>query len=470
MKLSRIAMLLLGLVLWTVTPSLAVPDFSPPTPLFREVLRNDTAAAKMLLEHGADPNAGRLAGFPPLFFVVANQNLELFRAMVAKGADIHSKDASGSTILMWASFDEVARTELLEEILRLGLDPKAANVKGETALTWALRRGDTPVVKMLRKVVGQDDEAVKTALRNAIGLLEKSGPQFVKVSGCVSCHHQSLPQMAFGVARSHGISPDEQVRQQQVKAVMAMFKPIQAAMEHETESLPDPEISVSYSLLGLAGEGYPADATTAAMAHLVSSRQRPDGSFRTLPVRPPLESSDVTATALSVRAMQLYGKPSNDQIHRAAQWLRMTQPRSTEDRAMQLLGLHWAKANADWLKKPAQELLAEQRPDGGWSQLPGIETDAYATGQALVALRRSGMVAASDPAFQRGIDYLMRTQLSDGSWLVRSRTFPVQPYKDSGFPHDKNQWISASGTSWAAMALSLSLPSLHNDSDPSLSW
>jgi len=171
-----------------------------------------------------------------------------------------------------------------------------------------------------------------------------------------------------------------------------------------------------------------------------------------------------------VRAIQLYGKPSDGQIQRAAQWLQETQPRSTEDRAMQLLGLNWAKANASWLKKPAQELLAEQRPDGGWAQLPGVETDAYATGQALVALHRSGMIAISDPAFQRGIDYLMRTQLSDGSWMVRSRSFPVQPYKDSGFPHDKNQWISASGTSWAAMALSLSLPPVQKDSEPSLSW
>ena len=40
------------------------------------------------------------------------------------------------------------------------------------------------------------------------------------------------------------------------------------------------------------------------------------------------------------------------------------------------------------------------------------------------------------------------------SW-VRSRAFPTQPYKESGFPHGKDQWISAAGTSWAAMALSL---------------
>lgn len=61
----------------------------------------------------------------------------------------------------------------------------------------------------------------------------------------------------------------------------------------------------------------------------------------------------------------------------------------------------------------------------------------------------------SDEAYQRAVDFLLRTQLANGSWLVRSRSFPIQPYRESGFPHGKNQWISAAGTSWAARALSL---------------
>ena len=35
---------------------------------------------------------------------------------------------------------------------------------------------------------------------------------------------------------------------------------------------------------------------------------------------------------------------------------------------------------------------------------------------------------------------------------------PFQPYKESGFPHGKDQWISAAGTSWAVMALSAATP------------
>ena len=390
--------------------------------------------------------------------------------MAASGADLQLRDRSGSTLLMWASFDEAGRTGMLEELLRLGMDVNAKNTQGETALTWALRRGDTPIVRMLRKAGASNLEDVKSAVQSAIAVLEKSGPSFVKVSGCVSCHHQALPQMALGVARTRGLAIDEQTSQQQVNAVMGIFRPLQEAMEHKTEAIPDPEISVSYALLGLAGQGYPPDATTAAMANLLSSLQRSDGRFHTLPVRPPLESSDFTATALSLRAIQLYGSPFSGQVQRAAGWLLAEEPRSTEDRAMQLLGLHWAKSDQSEIARMAQALLADQRPDGGWAQMPGLETDAYATGQALVALRASGVVSVWNPVYQRGVDFLLRTQMPTVPGWSAPAVFPVQALKESGFPHGKNQWISAAGTSWAAIALSLSLPPTREEAERSLNW
>ena len=125
---------------------------------------------------------------------------------------------------------------------------------------------------------------------------------------------------------------------------------------------------------------------------------------------------------------------------------------------MKLLGLAWSKANARDIQQASADLLAEQRPDGGWAQLPGLESDAYATGQAMVALHEARTVTATDKPYQRGVAYLLRTQLADGTWIVRTRSSPVQQLKDSGFPHGKHQWISAAGTSWASMALTLSQP------------
>jgi hypothetical protein len=83
--------------------------------------------------------------------------------------------------------------------------------------------------------------------------------------------------------------------------------------------------------------------------------------------------------------------------------------------------------------------------------------DAYATGQALYALQAAG-VASGTPAYRKGADYLLRTQLEDGTWFVQSRGFGFQPYLETGFPHGRSQFISAAATSWAAMALTHTLP------------
>jgi N-acyl-D-amino-acid deacylase len=104
-----------------------------------------------------------------------------------------------------------------------------------------------------------------------------------------------------------------------------------------------------------------------------------------------------------------------------------------------------------------KELLANQGADGGWSDLPSMQTTPYATGRSLVALHTAGL-PVSDPAYQRGVQYLLKTQQEDGSWFTKTRALAFQPYFDAGFPHGYDQWMSAAGTSWAAMALTLALP------------
>jgi hypothetical protein len=455
LKICRIVFATLG-----VTLSLPgqIPDFTPPTPLFAAVLRNDTAEAKRLLDAGANPNEARFFGSPAIFFALMHNNPEMLRVMIEKGADVKALDRSGATTLMWAAGNEAADPEIVNELLKHGVDANAKNKAGETALAWALRRGYTPVVESLKRSGASDSEMIKQSVEKSIALLQKSGPEFVRVSGCMSCHHQSVPQMAYGIARERGFSVDSQVSQQQAKAVIAMFKPYLEQMIQGKGSLPNPPVSVGYSLVGLAAEGYAPDEVTEAMTLVISRQQSPDGSFPVLPGRPPLEWSVFTGTALSIRALQVYGKEPEERVSRAREWLLAAKPQVTEERTMQLLGLVWAKADADALRKSAQALLSEQRPDGGWAQLPNLESDAYSTGQALVALNSAGQLAVSDRAYQRGVAFLLRTQHPDGSWLVRARSVPFQAYKESGFPHGKHQWISAAGTSWAAMALSLTAP------------
>src|SRR5207237_5602336 len=106
----------------------------------------------------------------------------------------------------------------------------------------------------------------------------------------------------------------------------------------------------------------------------------------------------------------------------------------------------------------AQELLKTQRKDGGWSQTEDLDSDAYATGSALVMLHQAASVPVSDPVYQRGLEFLIGAQQADGSWQVRSRSTPFQTYFESGFPHGKDQFISIAASSWAAIALLQAIP------------
>jgi hypothetical protein len=439
------------------------PDFTPPTPLFTAVIEGDVAAVTRLLDSGVDPNEGRFIGASALTLSLMQQNPAVAHILLEKGANPADIDAGGNTPLMWAAASEAADPSVVRELLERGADATVRNKAGETALAWAIRRGYTPVVELLKKHGASDREMIRESVQRTVALLQKSGPEFVKVSGCSSCHNQSLPQMTWALARERGLQVDPQVSDKQAKGIIALFRPYREAMMAGSRNIPNPAISVSYLLVGLEAEGYKPNEVTEAMAHLVSQLQMPDGHFASFNARPPMESSPITATALSLRALKAYGSDPDPRVEKAREWLRSATARTAEEKAMKLLGLVWSKANAADLRAAAKPLLEEQRPDGGWAQLPAIETDAYATGQALFALHAAGQISVSDAVYARGTTYLLRTQRPDGSWLVRSRSFPFQPYKESGFPHGKDQWISAAGSSWAAMALMAALPPVQQE-------
>ena len=76
-------------------------------------------------------------------------------------------------------------------------------------------------------------------------------------------------------------------------------------------------------------------------------------------------------------------------------------------------------------------------------------------GRGTVRAQRRGQDADQRSGLSEGNRYLLRTQAADGSWHVKSRSIWLQPYFESGFPYGHDQWISAAGTAWAVMALSL---------------
>jgi hypothetical protein len=222
------------------------------------------------------------------------------------------------------------------------------------------------------------------------------------------------------------------------------------------------QLDAGYWLVALAAAGAVRDDTTDAILHYLTLKQAKDGRWRITLFRPPSNDGDFTATALAVRGLKLFGPPGRGEeiaarVAKARAWLVSATPRTAEDRTFQLLGLIWAGARKEDTDKAVAALLARQGKDGGWFQLESMSSDAYATGEVLVALQQSGAVSVADPAYQRGTQFLLKSQLADGSWFVQSRSLPVQPYFETGFPHGRSQFISCAATSWATAALGLSM-------------
>jgi hypothetical protein len=370
------------------------------------------------------------------------------------------------TPLMLAAASENQDAKVIGLLLKRGADPNIKSANGETAVDWARKFGDPSVLKLLHgqpplfRVADYPSTSpdLHAPIGKSVALLQRSSTEFFKQSGCVGCHHQNLTAMAVRAARDKGLSVDENAADEQLKMVKFEFAGRQEILLQKI-AVGGGADTLSYSLAGLAAANYPADAITDAMVFSIAGAQRRDGSWREGGVsRHPIEGGEITRTAMSLHALQLYGSPARKvefdaRVERAKDWLLSAKARTTEDRNMQILGLKWAHAPADVIHRLSKALLAEQRSDGGWAQNPNLPSDAYATAQSLCALHQADGLPTRDAAFQGGVLYLLQTQLEDGSWRVSSRAPKFQPYFQSGFPHDHDQWISAAATGWAAMAL-----------------
>lgn len=300
---------------------------------------------------------------------------------------------------------------------------------------------------------------VKTAIEKGLRRIGQGSTNYLKNRDCFSCHHQAVPMLVLATARNQGFAIDPAQFRQQVDFTLNSFK------KHKPISKGNMVLGgntmAAYALFALHAAGHAPDATSDALVDYLLVRQKPDGSWPALMKRPPSEGSSFTNAALALRALQAYGKGRGDaarqqRIDKAFKqgrdWLLGHEPKDTEDKAFHLRALVHAQADKDKIDNARKQLVQEQRSDGSWSQLPGQAGDAYATAIVLTALRASGM-AASDPACEKAVKYLLGTQREDGAWLVESRSRPVQTYFDNGDPGGKSQFISMSATAWAVLAL-----------------
>jgi N-acyl-D-amino-acid deacylase len=302
---------------------------------------------------------------------------------------------------------------------------------------------------------------IATAIERGLTVVQTAARNYPTHRECFSCHHQTLPALAMVTALDAGYEIDAPLLAEQLQFTRTFF-------EGKAESLASGghiggrAATVSYGLWMLDLCDADADDVSDALVANLLGQQREDGRWSPPSNRPPLEVSDVSCTLFSAYGVQKFARDERREaadaaVNKALSWLKSAERVDHEDRIAHVWALHLFEDDSAAIAAARDDLLSHQRADGGWGQTDDMESDAYATGQALYVLRLVGMSAEEEP-LRRGIDYLLGAQKPDGSWHVVTRSKPVQVFFDNGDPHGKDQFISISATSWAVAALAQCAP------------
>jgi ankyrin repeat protein len=448
------------------------------TPLMGAAHNGDGELTRLLLERKVDVNVkspdsdGSARNGPVAFgsltalhLATAASSPSVMKMLIDAGASLDATDARGLTPLTWAIASDRPDTQIVRLLLNKGANMATASKAGEDPLAWA-RKFNNPAVlsevnlPSIKAVAAGSSSRIRLQPREAVerSLVSlRTGAEGVWTKdGCVACHAQPMTNIVADFAFRRGWRSTPTVEESS-RILNRMTTDVAGFLQgRESGGMPDAQL---YGMFMMGTMKLPPSPITDIWVSYLAAKQRQAGNWHGMATRAPIQDGDISRTALAIQALSVYGIPARKaefsaRIERAAAWLAAQQPQSTEERTMQLLGLVWAGANRPLRETRKRELKSMQRPDGGWGQTPNLLSDAYATGQVLYALHELGEPAA-DFAIQRGIAFLLRTQAEDGTWHVKSRAMKIQPYFESGFPYGDDQWISQSGTAWAAMALAV---------------
>ena len=441
------------------------------SPLLEALTAGDQTIAELLLQRGADAKATAEQGLimavttkcekvlEQLATQITNQeaytialgatavlgDLKAVRLMLDHGADVNAFDPFGKTALMYAAISDVFPLGMVKLLIERGADvnAKCTHAKGGdaglTVLDIAKLNGNTPMVDLLVKsgamaspetpvtLHARHKDTIRSAVQDSLPLLQRADFNFSKNAGCTSCHNNSMAAMAVGLARNTG-GADRRTRSRsaQVRVNIEELKPGATNCARAiTRSRWETCFRISFWATSWWGSTLRITSPTSIPTRSQCSFSRGRSANGEWPyphadMRPPLCLDYIAQTALSMRALQLYAPKSGrakyeKSVRLAASWLAKARSSNNEDRSWRLTGLAWADTDRAATQKALGELLAAQRPDGGWSDLPSMPSTAYATGRSLVALHIGGL-PVSDPAYQRGVQLLLSNPTR--GWLL----------------------------------------------------
>ncbi|MCW3116987.1 MAG: Ankyrin [Chitinophagaceae bacterium] len=109
-----------------------------------------------LLVHGADPDIADNINMLPVLWAAELDNIDAVNALLKKTKDINRIDSlAGMTPLMWATYNEHDNPQIIQALLDKGALVNIRAKNGSTALSWAMKKGNTATVALLKKAGAQ---------------------------------------------------------------------------------------------------------------------------------------------------------------------------------------------------------------------------------------------------------------------------------------------------------------------------
>jgi hypothetical protein len=306
----------------------------------------------------------------------------------------------------------------------------------------------------------------RKAIEKGLAFLEADAAKWRKERECSTCHHGTMTVWVLTEAQSRGfaVAADtlaETVRWTKGRLLDRIDNPRDTRPGWNMVSTPAIYLAVMAQVVP-GQEAVTPEELDRISGHLLR-HQESDGSWAwsLAPAQnrpPPFFESDEVATLMACMALgprvPAGAKQSEARAGRekAAAWLEKTAPGDdTQAAALRLLRKVRAREPAKALRAETGRLLARQNGDGGWSQLRGLPSDAYATGQALYLLGLSG-VKHDRAEIRRGAAFLVASQREDGSWPMTPRAHPGARPAANAVP------ITYFGSAWATLGLLRSVP------------
>ena len=310
-------------------------------------------------------------------------------------------------------------------------------------------------------------ERARKAAEQGLAFLVTDAAKWREERTCATCHHGTMTVWALSEAKARGY----EVAAGELAELARWTKDrLLARIDQPRDPRPGwkmvstPALYLAVMAVAVPGQGaVSADELKRIAGHLVR-HQEADGSWAwsSAPAQnrpPPVFESDEVATRWAYLAL---GPPVPAEAaaksearaarERAAAWLAKAESSdTTQAAALRLLVAAKSGGSAEALRPEVERFVGRQNPDGGWGQLKGAPSDAYATGQALYVLGLAG-VTADRPEVRRGVAFLVATQTEDGSWPMTPRAHPgARPSKNLA-P------ITYFGSAWATLGLLRSTP------------